>query len=133
MSAAAFSLRSGLVIDGFVVGEQLHCGGMATLWAAVAGLGPDAMPLVMKVPRTEGGRNPPPPSGFEVGLDDPAALQGLHVPHWCAWRRDFTRTPGLGMAHCRPLAAAALDAVRRCRWPEVIDIGARVATALRTN
>ncbi|MBK9363934.1 MAG: protein kinase [Rubrivivax sp.] len=130
MSAAAFSPRPGLVIDGFVVDEQLHRGGMATLWAVRReGPAPDAMPLVMKVPRIEGGEDPAAIVGFEVEQMILPALQGPHVPH-CVARGDFTRTPYLVMERIAgPSLRPRLDAAP-LPLAEVIDIGARVATAL---
>ena len=52
-------LAVGLEIDGFIVGEQLHQGGMATIWRVHRcddSAADDAtLPLVMKVPRIRGG------------------------------------------------------------------------------
>ena len=57
---AKSSLKAGDVIDGFVIGDLLHNGGMARLWSVTR---PDIdFPLLMKVPRIGEG-------------DDPAAIE----------------------------------------------------------
>jgi predicted phosphodiesterase len=88
-------LTEGQVIDGFVVGERLHQGGMATIWSVqreTPGGDSANMPLVMKVPRIKGGEDPATIVGFEVEQMIMPALSGPHVPRFVA-RGDFTRTP----------------------------------------
>lgn len=63
------SLEPGSIIDGFRIEEQLHRGGMATLWRVSR---PDAtMPMLMKVPR------------FSEGEDSAAIVSfERHSRHW---------------------------------------------------
>jgi len=129
-------LQAGQVVDGFKLEERLHQGGMATLWRVqrvnddgtpVADGNP--LPLIMKVPRIKGGEDPATIVGFEVERMIMPMLSGQHVPKFIA-KGDFTRQPHIVMEHIpgetlRPRldeAPLALD--------EVVDIGARVATAL---
>ena len=142
-------LAAGRVVDGWMLEEKLHTGGMAHLWAVTrapseagdtqsgdllpsseggeTGLG--LLPLIMKVPRIKGGEDPASIVGFEVEQMILPALSGPHVPRFIA-RGDFTRQPYIVMeriegASLRPRldhAPLALD--------EVAEIGSRVATAL---
>jgi eukaryotic-like serine/threonine-protein kinase len=124
------ALTAGQVIDGYVVDEHLHQGGMATLWAVHRQTpGSDTTPLVMKVPLIKGGDDPAAIVGFEVEQMILPALTGPHVPRYVA-SGDFTQQPYLVMERVdgdslRPrLDAAPLPLA------EVIDLGARVALAL---
>lgn len=130
MSGEPFQPRPGQLIDGFVVGEELHRGGMATIWSVRReDAAAEAMSLVMKLPRIKGGDDPAAIVGFEVEQMILPSLQGPHVPRFVA-RGDYTRTPYLVMERIegeslRPrLDAAPLPLA------EVVDVGARVATAL---
>jgi len=125
-------LTEGQVIDGFVVGERLHQGGMATIWSVqreTPGGDNADMPLVMKVPRIKGGEDPATIVGFEVEQMIMPALSGPHVPRFVA-RGDFTRHPYIVMeridgASLRPRLDASPLPIE-----EVIEVGARAATAL---
>lgn len=144
LPAPAPLVRPGQRIDDFVVEEMLHQGGMATIWGVRrvaddpqegdhAGCPAvdedDALPLVMKVPRIQGGDDPAAIVGFEVEQMILPMLQGPHVPRFVA-RGDFTRMPYIVMeriegSSLRPRLAAAPLPI-----DEVIEIGARVAIAL---
>jgi eukaryotic-like serine/threonine-protein kinase len=68
----------GLQIDGFTLGEKLHTGGFATIWAVTH---PDhALPMVMKVPTILDGYDGPTIVGFEVEQMIMPRLTGPHVP-----------------------------------------------------
>jgi nucleotide-binding universal stress UspA family protein len=129
MRADPFRPLPGQVVDGFVIGEHLHRGGMADIWSVRRAAADDGLPLVMKVPRIQGGEEPAAIVGFEVEQMILPALQGPHVPRFVA-RGDFTGTPYLVMeriagASLRPrLDASPLPLA------EVADLGARVAAAL---
>lgn len=122
-------LAPGQVIDGFVLEERLHQGGMATIWRVRRDSADDPLPLVMKVPRIKGGEDPATIVGFEVEQMILPTLTGPHVPRFVA-RGDFTAVPYLVMeriegASLRPrLDAAPLP------FDEIVDCGWRVATAL---
>ena len=93
-------LAAGQVIDGFLLEERTHQGGMAQLWrvSKVGSADPQArpLPLIMKVPRIEGGDDPATIVGFEVEQMIMPALSGVHVPRFIA-SGDFTRQPYIVM------------------------------------
>ena len=126
-------LAAGQVIDGFLLEERTHQGGMAQLWrvSKVGSADPQArpLPLIMKVPRIEGGDDPATIVGFEVEQMIMPALSGVHVPRFIA-SGDFTRQPYIVMERIegeslKPRFDAAPIAI-----DEVVQIGAKVATAL---
>jgi protein-serine/threonine kinase len=133
-------LRPGSVVDGWLLEEKLHTGGMAHLWrvvrdAAAEALPPDvaalaaSLPLIMKVPRYKGGEDPATIVGFEVEQMILPTLRGVHVPRYVA-RGDFTRQPYIVMERIEgPTLRPRLDEAPLA-FDEVIEIGARVATAL---
>ena len=120
-------IEPGAVIDGFVLGEPLHKGGMAQLWSVSHPA--YELPMLMKLPRLLGGEDPSAIVGFEVEQMILPRLRGPHVPRYIA-RGDLTRQPYLVMERIpgdtlRPrLDAAPLPIA------EVVDIGVRVAVAL---
>jgi eukaryotic-like serine/threonine-protein kinase len=129
------ALHEGLVIDGFRLDAHLHTGGFAQVWqvsrtgVADHGADTDPLPLVMKVPRLLGGRDPAAIVGFEAERLILPALAGPHVPHFVA-SGDFSRHPYIVMERIagdslRPRLADAPLPV-----DEVADVGARVALAL---
>jgi len=136
--AQAAPLAPGQVIDGWRLQEKLHTGGMAFLWGVQALTGSQAPLLppgsagprwIMKVPRIKGGEDPATIVGFEVEQMILPALHGPHVPLF-AGRGDITRQPYIVMERIegptlKPRLEAAPLAV-----DEVIETGARVATAL---
>jgi non-specific serine/threonine protein kinase/protein-serine/threonine kinase len=70
--------HEGQVIDGFTLGEKLHTGGFATIWAVTH---PDHdLPMVMKVPTILDGYDGPTIVGFEVEQMIMPRLSGPHVP-----------------------------------------------------
>src|SRR5689334_13564968 len=81
-------VQSGAVLDGFVIGECVHHGGMATLWSVTH---PDiATPLLMKIPRVAEGEDPAAIVSFEMEQMILPRLRGSHVPAWFA-TGDFDR------------------------------------------
>ena len=84
--------HSGLVIDGFTLGERLHNGGFATIWDVEH---PDhAGPLVMKVPTITDGFDGPTIVGFEVEQMIVPKLVGRHIAKFVA-AGDFAVMPYL--------------------------------------
>lgn len=78
----------GTIIDGFTIGEQVHSGGMATLWSVTH---PDiATPLLMKIPRVSEGEDPAAIVSFEMEMMILPRLSGPHVPK-CFGTGDFAR------------------------------------------
>ncbi len=91
-------LEPGAVIDGFLVGECLHVGGMALIYtvgyADPARLPP--FPMVMKVPRMTAGDGAENIVGFEVEWQLLSVLAGPHVPRLVA-AGDIRQLPYLVM------------------------------------
>ena len=93
-------LAPGTEIDGFVVHECIHSGGMAHIYrASYAGAARDpGFPLAMKIPRMtvhDGAENI---VSFEVELTILPTLAGPHVPHFVA-AGDLLRLPYLVMEY----------------------------------
>jgi serine/threonine protein kinase len=71
-------IEPGTVIDGFTIGEQVHSGGMATLWSVThPGI---SLPLLMKIPRVSEGEDPAAIVSFEMEQMILPRLSGPHVP-----------------------------------------------------
>jgi eukaryotic-like serine/threonine-protein kinase len=71
-------IEPGTVIDGFTIGEQVHSGGMATLWSVThPGI---SVPLLMKIPRVSEGEDPAAIVSFEMEQMILPRLTGPHVP-----------------------------------------------------
>lgn len=85
---AKFTVRPGVVIDGFVLGECVHRGGMATLWSACRE--DIADPVLMKIPRVSEGEDPAAIVSFEMEQMILPKLTGIHVPR-CYAAGDFVR------------------------------------------
>ncbi len=129
-------LKVGQVVDSFRLDEALHRGGMATLWRVtrMAEDGtplddPDALPLIMKVPRIKGGEDPATIVGFEVERMIMPTLSGPHVPKFIA-KGDFTRQPYIVMEQIPgPSLRPRLDEAP-LPFDEIVGIAERVAAAL---
>lgn len=124
---ASVVFEPGAVIDGFVLGERLHQGGMATLWSVTHPQ--HTLPMLMKTPRMREGDDASAIVGFEVEQMILPRLQGPHVPRFVA-RGDYTRRPYLVMERIageslRPRLDAAPLPI-----DEVVNVGVRVAQAL---
>ena len=66
MDSDAFGMHFGVgdLVDGFLLEERLHQGGMASLWRVTH---PDhRLPMLMKVPRISEGEDPAAIVGFEM-------------------------------------------------------------------
>src|SRR5262245_42146975 len=81
-------IEPGTVIDDFVIGEQVHSGGMATLWSVTHPA--ITVPLLMKIPRVSEGEDPAAIVSFEMEQMILPRLAGPHVPH-CFGTGDFAR------------------------------------------
>src|SRR3954449_13305724 len=82
------SIETGLVLDGFTIGERVHRGGMATLWTVTyPGI---SLPLLMKIPRVSEGEDPAAIVSFEMEQMILPRLSGPHVPA-CYATGDFAR------------------------------------------
>ncbi len=93
-------LAPGTLVDGFVVGECLHAGGMAHIYQ-VSFADParaEPFPMVMKVPRMTAGDGAENIVGFEVEHQILSVLTGPHVPRLVA-AGDLDKLPYLVMEH----------------------------------
>ena len=120
-------LETGQTIDGFVVGPQLHKGGMAILWE-VTKPGID-IPLVMKVPVLFEGEDPAAIVGFEMEQMILPRLSGPHVPRFVA-AGDFATQPYIVME--RVPGPSLITRLETLPLPaeEVARLGAAIARAL---
>ena len=93
-------LEPGTEIDGFVVHECIHAGGMAHIYrVAYAGAGRDpGFPMAMKIPRMTAGDGAENIVSFEVELTILPTLTGPHTPRFVA-AGDLMRLPYLVMEY----------------------------------
>lgn len=122
-------LQPGSVIDGFVLEERLHKGGMATLWRVRREGTPDGKALLMKIPILGDNNDPAAIVGFEVEQMIMPKLSGIHVPRFVA-AGDFTTQPYIVMEMIAGQSLRARFDEAPLPSREVAGIGARVATAL---
>src|SRR5215475_9016100 len=120
-------IAPGAVLDGFLIGERVHYGGMATLWSVTH---PDiAAQLLMKIPRVAEGEDPAAIVSFEMEQMILPRLKGVHVPAWFA-TGDFAkqayvvieRLPGTTLYKRLPYLPLAYEEAR-------VMVG-KIATAL---
>ena len=79
---ARAQLSPGMQLDGFLIEERLHRGGMADIWR-VSRADID-FPIVMKAPFLDHEGDLSQLVGFEVEQMIMAELKGHHVPRWVA-------------------------------------------------
>ena len=122
------------LVDGFVIGECLHAGGMAHIYSVTHQGGvASPFPMVMKVPRMTAGDGAENIVGFEVEHQILQHVYGPHVPRFVA-AGDMTRLPYLVMEH---VPGQSLQQWLDARGPapvstpfdEVARIGAAMAVA----
>lgn len=120
-------LQPGMVVDGFIVRELIHKGGMAHLWK-VNEEGSDK-PLLMKVPILHEGEDPAAIVGFEMEQMIMPRLSGRHVPAFVA-SGDFVSEPFIVMEYLE--GTSLLPKLEELPLPvgEVVALGARIASAL---
>lgn len=124
---ARMRVRTGDLLDGFLVGEKLHQGGMAEIFS-VTKEGIDA-PLVMKVPLILDGDDPTMIVSFEQEMTILPRLTGPHVPR-CYGIGDFASQPYLVMERIGGESLLARFKQAPLPLDEVVDLGARIALAL---
>ncbi|MEI6591611.1 MAG: bifunctional serine/threonine-protein kinase/universal stress protein [Holophagaceae bacterium] len=120
-------LETGLNLDGFLLEELIHRGGMASIWGVSH---PDhPLPLLMKVPVMSEGVDPAAIVGFEMEEMILPRLTGPHVPRYIA-QGDFEVQPYLVME--RIPGASLLPLLNDLPLPvaAVQTLGVRIATAL---
>ncbi|MBI1751043.1 MAG: universal stress protein [Acidobacteria bacterium] len=120
-------IQTGDVLDGFLIEEGIHRGGMASLWAVSH---PDIPgPLMMKVPKMSEGVDPAAIVGFEMEQMILPRLSGPHVPRYIG-QGDFGVQPYLVME--RIPSPSLLPTLKQLPlpWPSVAALGRSIATAL---
>ena len=121
------SLEPDSIIDGFRIEQQLHRGGMATLWRASL---PDAtMPMLMKVPRFSEGEDPAAIVSFEMEQMILPRISGVHVPAFVA-AGDFAIQPYIVMEHIAGKTLLARLRDLPLLYSEATAIGEKIAAAL---
>lgn len=128
-------MAPGTVVDGFVVGECLHAGGMAHIYQ-VGYADPSRaapFPMAMKVPRMTAGDGAENIVGFEVELQLLSALTGPHVPRLVA-AGDLEKLPYLVMEYVpgRTLQQLLDDTTGPLPAQEVAQLGVAVAQAVHS-
>ena len=130
-------MAPGTELDGFRIGECLHAGGMAHVYAVEFVQGASApFPMVMKVPRMTAGDGAENIVGFEVEHQIMQTLQGPFVPRLVA-AGDLSAVPYLVMEHIPGLSLQQwldqhAEARTRPTPQEVAGIGAAIAMALQS-
>jgi eukaryotic-like serine/threonine-protein kinase len=121
------SLEPGSIIDGFQIEQQLHRGGMATLWRVSR---PDAtMPMLMKVPKFSEGDDPAAIVSFEMEQMILPRISGIHVPAFVA-AGDFAVQPYIVMEHIAGKTLLARLRDLPLPYSDAVAIGEKIATAL---
>jgi nucleotide-binding universal stress UspA family protein len=125
---ARVRIQKGAVVDGFVVGDLLHTGGMASLRRVERpGI---SMPLLMKVPAMLEGEDPAAIVGFEMEQMILPRLSGIHVPKFVA-SGDFAVQPYIVMERIEGHTLLTKLDVLPLPYADVASVGIKVATALR--
>jgi eukaryotic-like serine/threonine-protein kinase len=121
------ALQIGSVVDGFVIEDLFHRGGMSTLWR-VSRPG-DPSPLLMKVPKLGEGADPAGIVSFEMELMILPRLTGEHVPKFVA-AGDLAVQPYIvtELIPGKTLVSRVPDVP--LPYDEVAGIGVKVACAL---
>lgn len=120
-------MQPGVEIDGFMIGERVHRGGMASLWT-VTHPGID-IPLLMKVPLTSEGEDPAAIVSFEMEQMILPRLSGPHVPA-CFGTGDFERQAYVVMERLPGQTLYKRLDDLPLSYEEARVIGGKVATAL---
>ncbi|WP_137890922.1 bifunctional serine/threonine-protein kinase/universal stress protein [Ramlibacter sp. 2FC] len=123
-------LEPGERLDGFVIGECLHAGGMAHIYHVDFEDGrPAPFPMAMKIPRMTAGDGAENILGFEVELQILQALSGPHVPRFVA-AGDLMRMPFLVMEYLEgETLQQRLDRGQREDAQTLAQLGAAMARA----
>lgn len=124
---AKINIRTGVEIDGFLVGKAIHTGGMARLWEVTRAS--DDTPMLMKVPILREGEDPAVIVSFEMEQMIMPRLQGPHVPRFIA-NGQFSVQPYIVME--RISGPTLLPQLENLPFPvdKVAQLGIQIAAAL---
>ena len=124
---AKAQLTVGMTIDGFLLEQRIHRGGMADIWRVSRG---DVdFPIVMKVPLLDFEGDISVLVGFEVEQMIIAEVNGPHVPRWVA-NGEFAVQPYIVMEYIEGPTLLKMWADRAAPADEIVRIGIEVAAAL---
>ncbi|WP_421693245.1 protein kinase domain-containing protein [Aestuariivirga sp.] len=120
-------LESGTRLDGFLVGDLVHRGGMASLWEVTREGDPEA--YLMKIPVLQEGEDPAAIVSFEMEQMIMPRLKGPHVPRHIA-NGDFAVQPYIVME--KLAGETLLPQLKSLPLPvdQVAALGAHIADAL---
>ncbi len=124
-------LEPGTELDGFTIGDCIHAGGMAHIYAVryADGARDPGFAMVRKVPRMTAGDGAENIISFEVEHQILRALSGSHVPRFVA-AGDLENVPYLVMEYVQGHTLQHwLDASERPQAPEIARLGAAMALA----
>ncbi|MCC2096925.1 MAG: protein kinase [Hyphomicrobiales bacterium] len=122
-----YGVKVGDVVDGFVIEQELHVGGMAIAYTASH---PDiGKPLIFKIPKIREGEDATIIVGFEMEMMILPRLSGPHVPRVYGVG-DFARTPYIAME--RIPGDTLFSRIEDAPLPheEVLEIARSVVTGL---
>ncbi|MFT4096821.1 MAG: bifunctional serine/threonine-protein kinase/universal stress protein [Rhodoblastus sp.] len=120
-------LQTGTYVDGFLVGEKLHVGGMASLWRVTRD--DIDFPIILKTPLILDGDDATAIVGFEMEQMILPHLSGPHAPR-CVAVGDFSRQPFIVMEYIEGVSLLPEFETAPVSIERVRDLGARVATAI---
>lgn len=118
--------ESGMVIDGFTLGERLHAGRMGSLYEVIVGA---PFPSVIKLPQLDAGEDLENLIAYEVESMVLPALSGPHVPRFVA-AGDPARRPYIVLERIPGESLQARMDRGRVEPEEAATIGAAIADAL---
>ena len=124
-------LESGTLLDGFLVEDCLHSGGMAHIYRVhyAEGARDPGFPMVMKIPRMTAGDGAENIVSFEVEHQIMQVVTGPHVPRFVA-AGDLVNIPYLVMEYVPgQTLQQRLDQGERLDASEVARLGAAMARA----
>ena len=121
------ALIEGATVDGFLIGEKLHAGGMAALWQ-VSRADID-FPVVMKAPLIHDGEDATAIVGFEMEQMILPLLSGPHAPR-CVAVGDFARQPYIVMEYVQGRSLLPMLDKAPVDVADLAQIGAKAAVAL---
>ena len=120
-------IATGATLDGYVIGERIHRGGMASIWAVTH---PELEgPLLMKVPVMSEGVDPAAIVGFEMEQMILPRLSGPHVPRFIS-QGDFGVQPYLVMERVPGPSLLPTLTSLPLSWQAVATLGRKIAVAL---
>ncbi len=120
-------LSPGVELDGFLLGDKLPSGGMASIWSA-AKPGVDR-PIILKVPFLDPGEEASVIIGYEVERMISARVSGPHVPKFYGFG-DLAETPYIAMEFVEGESLEKVIQGAPLPVDRVRDIGLQIATGL---